>query len=134
MTKKVIISILLQLILIPTSYWLLYAIARIFHEPYVRVGGDGMGFYALTLIYLTWFVVITLPILNLIQAFLIKNEFISTLLHFGWFAFIVWFTQGDLEYRPYDYGLVLFCIGLTIGTRLIINKILKLSPKKPELH
>lgn len=127
MTKKIIISILLQLLSIPFIYWTLYAIALLFHEPYVRTGGDGMDFYGLTLIYLTWFVIITLPILSLIQVFLIINKSVSILLHLGWFVFIVWFTQGDLKYRPYDYGLILFCIGLTIVMRLVINKMIKLQ-------
>tara|TARA_Y100000739_G_C20223243_1_gene290995 strand:+ start:50 stop:454 length:405 start_codon:yes stop_codon:yes gene_type:complete len=134
MIKRLFISILLQLLLIPISYWIIYAIARVFHEPYVRSGGDGMDFYALTLIYLTWFVIITLPILNLIQVVIIKNKIISTLLHISWFVFIIWFTKGDLKYRPYDYGLILFCVGLTIGTRLLINEIIKLPTTPTKMH
>jgi hypothetical protein len=131
LTKKVIISILLQLISIPISYWVLYAIALIFHEPYVKSGGDGMDFYVMTLILLNWFVIMTLPILNLIQAFLIKDKIISIILHIGWFVFIVYLTKVDLDRRPYDYGLILFCVGLTTVTRLIINKIIKLPTTLP---
>lgn len=120
MIKKTAISIVLQLISIPLLYFLLYWIASYFHEPYYRDGG-GVDFYYLTLIYLTWFILITLPILNLIQSYWIKNRNLNILMHIGWFVFIVWYTQGDLSYRPYDYGLILFCVGSTILTRLIFN-------------
>lgn len=121
MIKRTVASIVLQLISIPLLYLLLYWIASWFHKPYFRDGG-GMDFYYLTLIYLTWFVLITLPILNFIQ-FWIKNRALNILIHIGWFAFIVWYTQGDLRYRPFDYGLILFCVGSTIFTRLLFNNI-----------
>ena len=61
----VIITTLIQLALIPVAYLILYGIARIFHEPYVRIdSSDGMDFYPLTLIYLTWFVIISVAITN----------------------------------------------------------------------
>lgn len=129
-TFKLFISILLQLISIPILHWFLYGIALLFHEPHFRMGSDGMDFYGLTLIFLTGFVVVTLPLLNIIQAYVIKNKTVSVLGHMGWFAFIVWYTQGDLAYRPYDYGLLLFCVGTTIVSRLIFNKLIDFAAKK----
>lgn len=125
MNKKIIISILVQLLLIPIFYFVLYRFALLFHEPYIPTSGDGMDFYKITIIFLTLFVLITLPILNLIQSFLVKNEIVSASIHFIWFVCIIWFTKGDLLYRPYDFGLIIFCVGFTIFTRLIINKILE---------
>lgn len=119
----VIVSSLIQLLCIPLFYWIGYGIGLMFHEPYVKLGGDGMDFYGLTLYYLTWFVIICIPIITLFQEFM-KNELIISILHLTWFAFIIWMTIGDLEHRPYDYGLVLLCVGSTIFTRLLIRRIL----------
>ena len=120
----VIITTLIQLALIPVAYLILYGIARIFHEPYVRIdSSDGMDFYPLTLIYLTWFVIISVAITNFFQE-LFKNEVIITFIHVSWISFIIWFTIGDLHYRPYDYGLILFCITLTIPIRILMRKFL----------
>ena len=120
----IIITTLIQLVFILLSYWILYGIARIFHEPFVRMSSsDGMDFYPLTLIYLTWFVIISAMITNFIQE-LINYELIITFLHATWISFIVWFTVGELHYRPYDYGLILFCITLTIPIRILTRKFL----------
>ena|SRR5690554_1065538 len=120
----IIITTLIQLVLILVSYWILYGIARIFHEPYVRMSSsDGMDFYGFMLIYLTWFVIISVALTNFIQE-LFKNEIVTTLLHASWIFFIIWFTIGDLHYRPYDYGLILFCITLTIPIRILTRKFL----------
>lgn len=130
MLLKVTISSLLQLIFIPITYWILYAIARIFHEPHTQMGSDGMDFYPLTLYYLSLFVIVSLPILNLIQAFLLRQTIIPILLHWAWLGLIIWTTRGDLAYRPYDFGIILFVIGLTIGTRLVFNRILSLDARE----
>src|SRR5690554_76303 len=120
----VIITTLIQLVMILISYWALYGIARIFHKPYVRLNSsDGMDFYPLMLIYLKWFVIICIALTNIIQE-LLKNEFITLLAHTSWIIFIIWFTIGDLHYRPYDYGLILFCIILTIPIRFLTRKLL----------
>ena len=117
-----IITTLIQLVMILISYWVLYGVATIFHQPYVRLNSsDGIDFYPLTLIYLTWFVIICITITNIIQE-MFENEFITTLVHASWIIFIIWFTIGDLYYRPYDYGLILFCIILTIPIRFLIRK------------
>lgn len=110
MNKKIIISILGQLLLIPFFYFMLYEIALLFHKPFIPTNGDGMDFYKITITFLTLFVIITLPLLNLIQTFLVKYEIISVSMHFIWFVFIAWFTKGDLIYRPYDFGLILFVL------------------------
>jgi len=119
----VLVSSLIQLLCIPIFYSIGYGIGLIFHEPYVPVGRDGMDFYGLTLYYLTWFVIICIPIITLFQEF-IKNEIVISILHVTWFAFIVWMTVGDLKHRPYDYGLILICVGTTILTRLLIRRII----------
>ncbi len=124
MKTKVILSILLQIILIPVTYYILYGIARIFHEPNTASHG-GMDFYKYTLLFLTAYVVITLPVLNWIQHYFIRNARVAVLIHVGWFLLIVWFTRRDLAYRPYDYGLILFCVGLSIVTRPLISRMLK---------
>lgn len=127
---KLVVSIFFQLISIPTLHWILYGIALLFHEPHLRMGSDGMDFYGLTLLYLTGFVIVTLPLLNIIQAYVIKNIWGSVLAHIGWFAFIVWFTKGDLVYRPYDYGLLLFCVGTTIVSKPIFSELIDFTVKK----
>lgn len=118
----VIITTLIQLVMILISYWILYGVARIFHEPYVRLNSsDGIDFYPLMLFNLTWFVIICITLTNIIQE-LFKNEFITTLVHTSWIIFIIWFTIGNLHYRPYDYGLILLCIILTIPIRFLTRK------------
>lgn len=118
----VIITTLIQLVMILISHWILYGVARMFHEPYVRLNSsDGIDFYPLMLIYLTCFVIICIILTNIIQE-LFKNEFITTLIHTSWIIFIIWLTIGDLHYRPYDYGLILFCIILTIPIRFLTRK------------
>lgn len=119
----ILLSSVLQLANIPLFYYIGYGIALLFHKPYVRPGGDGMDFYALTLYHLTWFVIISIPIITIFQE-LIKNELVITIFHSAWFAFIVWMTFGDLQYRPYDYGLILLCVGTTIPTRIVIRRVL----------
>ena len=115
-------SVIIQLVSIPLLYMTLYNIAIIFHKPTINNGSDRMDFYIFTLYFLTIFVLLTLPVLNFI-ILKINNEIISILLHIFWFIFIVWFTLGDLHYRPYDYGLILFCVGSTIISRPIIQTI-----------
>jgi hypothetical protein len=120
----VIIASIIQLTMIPMLYWILYELASLFHKPYVRLSSsDGMDFYYLMLEYLRVFVVICVVCTNLLQL-VIKREIIVSLFHASWVMFIVWFTQGDLSYRPYTYGLLLFCIALTIPTRIIVRKLL----------
>lgn len=130
MLKKLTISITIQLASIPVLYWMLYTIAKVFHEPYVRGGSDGMDFYGLTLMCLAWFVALTLPVLNIVIELVVKNKLVSTLIHSAWFIFIATFTIGDLRYRPYDYGLILFCIGTTIGSRLFIERLIGKSQRR----
>ncbi len=118
-----IVSSIIQLTMIPILYWSLYELASLFHKPYVRLSSsDGMDFYYLMLKYLRVFVVICVVCTNLLQL-IIKREIIVSLFHASWVWFIIWFTQGDLSYRPYTYGLLLFCIALTIPVRLTINRI-----------
>jgi hypothetical protein len=120
----VLITTLIQLVMILLSYVVLYGIARTFHQPYVRMSSsDGMDFYPLMLIYLTWFVIIFVPLTNFIQE-LFNNEVFATLIHASWIIFIIWFTFGSLKHRPYDYGLILFCIILTLPIRIYSRKLL----------
>lgn len=120
----VIVTSIIQLVMILISYGFLYGIASIFHDPYVRTSSsDGMDFYPLVLYYLTWFVIICVTLTNLIQE-VFRNTFYVTLIHISWIIFIVWFTIGDLFYRPYDYGLILFCITTTVPFRIYIRKLM----------
>jgi hypothetical protein len=121
--KFVLLSSVIQLLCIPMFYWIGYGIGLIFHEPYIRIGSDGIDFYSLTLLYLTWLVIIGIVIITIFQEF-IKNEIVITITHLTWFLFIIWMTIGDLKYRPYDYGLILLCVGSTIFTRFLIRRIL----------
>lgn len=124
MEKRILFTIIasiIQLMMIPILHWGLYELASLFHKPYVRLSSsDGMDFYYLMLEYLRVFVVICVVCTNLLQM-VIKREIFVSLFHASWILFIVWFTQGDLSYRPYTYGLVLFCIALTFPTRLTIH-------------
>lgn len=123
MTRKVVLSIFLQLLSIPIFYWILYAIAKLFHEP--RTGGDGMDFNELELLYLSAFIIVTLPFLNFVLAYWVPNMLLSILIHLAWIILIVWIFIDDLSYHPYDFGLILFCIGLTLPIRLILIRLLK---------
>lgn len=127
MKTKLALSIFLQLVSIPILYLVSYEIALVFHKPHVSYGSGGMNFYKLTLYFLSYFVAISLPILNVVQHYLLKNNIIAVLIHLGWFATIVWVTESDLTYRPYTYGLLLCCVGSTILSRLLIHKWLKIS-------
>lgn len=118
-----VLSSFIQIAVIPIAYWILYKTASIFHEPYVRLSSsDGMDFYPLMLEYLRVFVVICVLFTQVLQI-IIKKELIVSAFHLTWIGFIVWFTQGDLSYRPYTCGLLLFCIALTFPIRLTINRI-----------
>ena len=119
----VLISSLIQLLSIPLFYGIGYRIGLIFHEPYVRIGGDGMDFYYFSLYFLAFFIIICVPIITIFREFLF-NEVITTIVHILWLSFIVWFSFGDLKRRPYEYGLLLICIGSTLITRLLIRKLL----------
>lgn len=121
--RHALMSSVIQLVMIPILYWSLYELASLFHKPYVRLSSsDGMDFYPLMLEYLRVFVVICVLFTQVLQI-IIKKELIVSVFHLTWIGFIVWFTQGDLSYRPYTYGLLLFCIALTFPIRLTINRI-----------
>ena len=129
MNSKHFFSIFLQLTSIPTLYQVLYAIVLCFHEPYVPIGGDGMDFYVMTLGLLTWFVLLTLPLLNMLIYVLKMKFYLSILAHAVWMIFIVYHSFSDLKFHPYDYGLVLFCVASTIVTRPLIDYWLKINRK-----
>lgn len=121
--KFTLLSSTIQLVMIPILYWSLYELASLFHKPYVRLSSsDGMDFYPLMLEYLRVFVVICVLFTQVLQM-IIKKELIVSVFNLTWIGFIVWFTQGDLSYRPYTYGLLLFCIALTFPMRLTIHKL-----------
>ncbi|MEZ4842962.1 MAG: hypothetical protein R3A43_01785 [Bacteroidia bacterium] len=118
------ISTLLQLAFIPLLHFLIYHIALRFHTPVAR---HGYGFYGLTIFYLKWFVIVSLPLLNLLFVYVIKKTRIAVAIHFLWLVLIVWFTKADLAYYPYQHALVLFCTASSIFSRLIFNKIVRLK-------
>lgn len=121
--KFTLLSSTIQLVMIPILYWSLYELVSLFHKPYVRLSSsDDMDFYPLMLEYLSIFVVICVISTQALQVF-IKKELLVSAFHLAWIGFIVWFTQGDLIYRPYTYGLLLFCIALTFPARLIIHRL-----------
>lgn len=118
----VISSILIQLITIPVLNELLYAFASLFHEKHVRTSSsDGMDFYPLTLYFVTISVIIFVLLTTILQEFF-KNEWFITGSHALWLSFIIKDTWGDLMFRPYEYGLLLFCIVLTIPIRIQVRK------------
>lgn len=119
MVRKVVLSILIQLISIPFFYWILYAIAKLFHEP--RTGGDGLDFYKWGLLFLSAIIIVTLPLLNFVLAYWVRNKLSSILIHLVWIILIVWIFKDELSYHPYDFGLILFCIGLTLPIRLMMD-------------
>ena len=120
--KFIMISILIQCIINFISYLSLYTIASIFHESNVSYH-RGIDFYPLMLMYLTWFVIVCITLTTFVQQF-IQNELFITGLHLSWLIFIILFTIGDLKYRPYDFGLIIFCIALTLPVRIITRKYL----------
>ncbi|MGV3613095.1 MAG: hypothetical protein ACO1N0_19195 [Fluviicola sp.] len=120
----VVVSIVIQLIAIPLLNSMLYSLASLFHEKHVRTStSDGMDFYGFALIFVTISVIIFVLLTTILQEFF-KNEGLITLLHASWLSYLINATWGDLMYRPYEYGLLLFCIVLTIPIRILVRKTL----------
>lgn len=116
-----IISFFTQIIAIPIIHFILYSIALIFHTPFICEICGGMDLYPLVLIYIFTVNTIITFLLTLLQEIL-ENEFLISGLHLTWYLFVVWFSFGDLKYRPYEHGLLLFCLGLQIPLRILIRK------------
>lgn len=125
-TKYIVIASLIQLISIPVLYWIGYGIGRTFHAPSIPGYMDRgiIDFYPFVLKLLTWFTIISIPLITIFREWL-KSETATIIVHILWFSFIVWFTFGELKYRPLDYGLILICVGSTIVTRIIISRLIK---------
>lgn len=119
----IIISTLIQCSLIPISHELMYSIALLFHEPYVSNGGNGIDFYPLLLGFLVLYCSFLLFLITLAEE-LLGDSFVLRLIHFLWWAHIVWFTWGEFSYRPYEHLLVVISIGTTILTRPLLRRLL----------
>ena len=117
----VIISSIIQLVFVPIAYKIFHSIAKEVHQSHIRHGGIGMNFYNLMVLYLWWFLAFAFIIVNTIYE-IYKSELLASSIHISMFAFIVWFTYGDLQYMPYTHGLLLFCVGLTIPLRILLRK------------
>jgi hypothetical protein len=121
--KSIVLKSFILLVSVPALYWLGFGITSIFVEPYHALPSDGMTFYKILIYYLGWFLVIIVPVIVIIHELLIKNEIISTLIHLSVFVFIVVVAVGGLPSRPFENALLLICIGSTILTRLLLDKI-----------
>lgn len=93
-----------------------------FHEPQIRHGGDGMDFYKIILNIIIIAVIVCVFITSIVEE-IFTNRFKITIFHLSWIAIILLATSNELERRPYDYGLILFCIFLTVPIRILLNKI-----------
>lgn len=123
--KRVILSLLKALLLllsIPLLYWIGYNAARLFHTP--RASGGGVA-YGITLQLLLWVVVLSLPVIVFLHDFWIREERRTVWIHLAWFAALCFLTASALAYHPYEFGLLLACIGSTIITRVLLNRIIK---------
>ncbi len=121
--KRILISTIILLGTIPIIYGVLYAVASLFHEASPEP--SGIDFYPLIIQYLIIYVTISLSVLNIIFIRVIHNPIIKVLIHLIWLTTIIWFLWGDLKYRPYDCGLILFCIGSSLITQPLINNSIK---------
>lgn len=120
---KLLISIFIQLISVPIIYHVSYFFLSFFKEQTIPLNSsDGMDFYGYTLIFATLFLILTTVVINILNLFIENSPLI--LLHIAILVLFTKSTWGDLMYRPYDYGLILICIWLSIPLRLIVNKII----------
>jgi len=124
--RYILISSIVQLISILLAHWVIYSVVSNFHKSYVSIdGGEGMG-YMLT--YLIWFVFFSVLLTTIIQE-IFRNEFVISSIHVLWILFIIWDTSEELEYRPYNYGLILFCISLSLPVRILLRKFIHIQQK-----
>jgi hypothetical protein len=119
---KTLVKALLLLLSIPLFYYIAFGIASYFHKP---VTDHSDISYGILLSFLRPIVLISLPALVFLHEGLIKKERISVLLHIGWFVSVCLFAAGALSYKPYRFGLLLACIGSTLVTRVLLNKVIK---------
>lgn len=97
----VFISVVLQIVTVPFIHTILYAIAYIFHKPYLCQFCGGMDFYPLFLLYLFVFNCIVTFFLTMFQE-IFKNNILINFSHLFWYLFIIWFSFG--------FHLVVYCI------------------------
>lgn len=98
-----------QMLLIPLFYSVLYGMASLIHASKENAPANS---YGKTLIFLVVFLSISIPVFTLIES-LVRNLKKQIYISVTWFVCIVLLTKDELLYQPYDFGLILFCIGLS---------------------
>lgn len=120
--KRIGLSLLKSLLLllsIPVLYWTGYKVASLFHTPGVEGGNVA---YGLTLHQLLWVLVFSIPAIVFLHDFRIKKEKVTVWIHLCWFVALCLLTTSTLAYQPYEFGLLLACIGSTIVTRVLLDR------------
>jgi hypothetical protein len=100
-------------------HWLAFEAIRLIRQPYGMMIGVG---YGITLTFVKWALLIYLPALVFLHEYIIRKNRITILLHVAWFVILCYTTWGLLQTLPYQYGLLLFSIGSTIITRVLISR------------
>lgn len=98
------------MIVVPLFHSFFYNIAIVFHKPNLITPHN---FYGLTLLLLFYFILISIPILAIIETLLrnIRNQFIVSGI---WFITLILLSIKEIEYQPYDFGLIIFSIFFSI--------------------
>lgn len=113
---------LLQMIMLVLMYQFFYQIALFFHKPNSITPHN---FYGLTLILLTYFIVLSIPVLTIIET-LLNNLKKQTFVNWLWILLIIILTFDEITYQPYDFGLIIFCITFSVILKQYLRKKLKL--------
>lgn len=114
--KNLIVNCI-QMLSIPLAFNILYMIAVLFHKPSIQ---SPHNYYGLLLIFLYVFIPISIPSLTLIETFFRKIK-IQIIVNSIWFLAIFFITIDELKHQPYDFGLIVFCIFLSVFVKFYLK-------------
>lgn len=119
---KSFIANVFQMISIPILYFFAYNFFRLFHQPNDSIPSN---LYGLTLILLIYIILFSIPILTILETGIKKRNF-QVIVNILWFCFIIFFTVDELKHQPFGFGLILFCIFISIFIKFTLKTRMKL--------
>lgn len=108
--------------IIPLFHSLFYYIALVFHKPNLITPHN---FYGLTLLLLFYFILFSIPILAITET-LLRNNRNQFIVNGIWFITLILLSIKQIEYQPYDFGLIIFSIFISLLFKFYIKTKIKL--------